>query len=174
MTYTSIINLVIDSVNQHLLEVLQTDLETSDTTRANTVRLGAFQADPTVGTGITVMTYCNDPDSDEWEHECYDYELGGPEMWWRRFTVKISQFYGQNVKDRMEGNALASSVLTRTEAALSRWRPNGVGPDSEGEVPVELQVKYSRNKAGGAPGSFIYRGVIFFQVRTDKNIYHIS
>lgn len=174
----SIINMVIESVNNHLTEILQDDVDTTDSTRAGLVRPGLLQDDPT-RFKVIAMTFPNDPDADgQWRSEIVvpngngadynppPYELGGGEMWYRRFTVQLEMFFGARI-DRDTSRQLATVILSRAERSIA-LAPVALGSDDFGEQGIQTRVMSSTLSQGGGDGQFIWYGKVWFQVLTGK------
>jgi len=176
----AIINMIIESVNDHLTELLQDDVDTSDSTRAGLVRPGLLQDDPT-RFKVSVMTFPNDPDADgQWRHEIVvpnangaehnppPYELGGGEMWYRRFTVQLEMFFSTRIT-RDNARQLAAVIISRAERSVA-LAPVALGIDEFGEEPLQTRVMSSTLTQGGGEGQFIWYGKIWFQVLTGKTL----
>jgi hypothetical protein len=178
----SVTNLLLSAVNDYLTEIMQNELDESDPTRAGMVRPGLLQDDPTKDK-VNILSFPNDPDaadSSSWRNEIVadkanggevnppPYEIGGGEMWYRRFTTQLELFFRTKVK-RDEAREYASIILSRAELAIARasiW----VGTDDFGEEPLQLRVMASSLSQGGGDGQFIWHGKIWWQVLTGKNL----
>lgn len=174
----SIINNLIDGVNLYLTERLQDDVAVDDPTRAGLVRPGLLQDDPT-RFHVSVLTFPNDPDSDNsWKHEIVvdnangqqynppPYELGGGEMWYRRFTTSLELFYRTSVK-REQARELSNVILSRAELAIAQF-PVANEVDDFGELALQVRVMSSLIDQGGGDGQAIWHGKIWWQVLTGK------
>lgn len=176
----SLVNMVIESVNTYLTEVLQTNIDTDDATRAGLVRPGLLQDDPT-RPKVSVLTFPNDPSVEGgWRNEIVvpngngadynppPYELGGGEMWYYRFTTELDLFWRPKVK-RDEARVLASIVLSRASRAIS-LAPIASGEDDFGETPIQLRLMKSELVQGGGEGQFIFYGKLFWQCLVGRNL----
>jgi len=178
MADESILNLIVDYANEQLLYNLQYLVEQSDETRGGLVRAGLLQDDP-LKNGINILTHIGDPEDElGWRHTIVradtlphhsppPYMLGGGEMWHRKFTTELMQFFKTSVK-RARARELASVILSRTEHAI-RTMKLGVGPDSFGEFAFKAFVHSSINTEAGGDGQFIWRGRIWWICLTEIN-----
>lgn len=175
--------MIMTFIDDNLVEDLQTSIPEEDITRANIVRAGPLQADPTVPK-VSVMSYPNDrADPEGWVHEVVpggtpnqatkdppSYQIGGGEMWYRHFTVEISMFFPPTIQGREESLNLATIVLARAERTLQLLNM-GLGPDDFGHLAVDLRVMKSNLQVGGGPDGptlKVYRGKIWYRVLTEK------
>jgi len=176
---TSIVNVLLDSVNTWLVEKLQTDIPTTDGTKAGLVRPGLLQDNP-LTYGISVLSYNNDPDDETgWGHSITQhdltslhnpqpYELGGGEMWFRRFTTK-AEMYWPTTYERQQARQSANVVLSRIEYYLRTYPMIDIS-DSFGEYAAQLFVIKDLISDGGGVGQFIHHGKIWWQVLTSKSV----
>lgn len=180
MSDVSIIDLLVESVNQSLLYRLHDSVDTTDPSRAYQVRIGLLQDDPTHG--VNILTHANDPDDVKgWLHAVVSgpgadlrtnlsnipYEIGGGELWFRRFTTELYIFCVPNAS-RDDSRREANVVLRRAEDAI-RHADIGVGPDSWNEYGLAMYVATSVNTEGGGPGQFIYHARVQFQILTGQS-----
>jgi hypothetical protein len=176
---SSVCNLLIDTVNTYLTEILQEFVDVTDETRAGTVRPGLLQDDPT-RFHISILTYSNDPDhQDRWRHSIVNhdlstgkrnppaYQLGGGSMWFRRFTTVLEQYWKPST-DRQRGRTLGNVVLSRAEHALNHAPINNL-VDSFGEYAVQMYVKSSTATDAGGQGQFITHSKIWWEVLTARD-----
>lgn len=176
---SSICNSLIAVANKDLTIQLQTLVGATDESHAFLVRAGLLQDDPTPG--VSILTHTNDPAKPgEWWHSVVAgpeeklsphidaYEIGGAELWWRRFTTTLTQFWSPT-DDRSTAEQLASLVLARSEYALKNLNLNSIGADDYGETPLMIHIVSSYNHEAGGPGQFIWRGQVRWQVLTIKS-----
>jgi len=178
MTDTSVLNLVIDKVNDDLEVALIEKVERTDDTRAGLVRTGLLQDDPTIYK-VSVLSYSNDVDrEDRWKHGVanYDiasasnppgYEIGGGGMWFRRFTTKI-EMYWKSSFNRQKARLNANVVLSRAEHTIKQVNMNGLA-DTFGEYATAIYVRNSELYEAGGQGQFITHAKIWWEVLTYKN-----
>lgn len=178
MTKSAIFSIA-SAITQNVSDVMQAFIETADETRAGLVRVGPLQASP-LSAGINILMQFNDPqDVKAWPHTILNhamarelgismptYELGGGEMWLRRYTLELTQFFRPG-SDRVTAEELAQIILTRAEWAIRTSKLGGT--DDFGEIPLQTYLYTSVNTEGGGPGQFIFRGRIKFSVLTQKN-----
>ena len=176
MADTSILNLIIDAAIDKLVEDLSTNI--SDETKAGLIRDGRLQDDPTQY-GITVLAYPNDPYDETWIHtvakgkehnllglDVPPYEIGGGEMWWRRFTAQLVMFFEPDV-NRHEARMRAMVVLSRAEWSLSNLSIGDLG-DTFGERGHKVFVVRSYTRHSGGTGTYIWKGMVNFVALTSK------
>ena len=151
---------------------------------AGVIKAGRLQADP-VKLQIAIMVHIGDPeDPDGWPdtHEAYNpttgrkmdvppTEVGGGSFWWRRGTVEFQYFGLKGKKDRDEARRIANVTRGRIERTInSSTRVPGT-TDSFGEMAMQSMSTLSRvSEGGGPPNSFIWRGVVRYQVRTYRDV----
>lgn len=170
--------MIAETVDAALLSEMQTLINSNDETRAGLVRVGKLQQNPVIPV-VSILTQANDPDSpDLWPHEIVKapptsesiipaYQIGGGEMWWRRFTTEIQQFWKTDT-DRETALKYSSVVLSRAEKTISTTLLGLI--DDFGEGAGSVNVIRSKNiEGGGPPRNFIYRGRIWWQVLTEKD-----
>lgn len=171
----AITNMIIQGVNQYLDNVMNTQIDISDPTKAGIVREGPLQDDPTKY-HVSVLTYPNDPDhEDQWLSEVTagsnspplgtplvtTYEIGGGEMWYERFCTTLELFWKSDV-NRDTALELSAVVLNRARAALRRMPVPYV--DDFGTTSLDLRVMKHQMIPSGGPSSFISHCKIYFQV----------
>ena len=139
MTTEQICTSLIGAMEDLLEAACQTNVADDDPSRALIVRAGRLQDDPTTNY-VHVLIHPNDPDDREtWHHEIIRenltamqnpwggadfrlpqgmYEIGGGEMWWRRFTIQLTMFWiGKNLT-RTQARDYSFLVLGRAEEAI--------------------------------------------------------
>lgn len=181
---TSVLNTIIEYANDGLVTQLKDLIGDDDYAKSMLVRVGQLQDDPTtnlnlLGASITVLTMMGDHDDpDKWVNtvlggpgqeirfDANPYEIGGGEIWWRRFTTKISQFWPETFT-REQARQWGHEVLSRAEYAI-KHAPLVGATDDYGECATEIKVVYSRNLEEGGPGQFIWQAKIWWQVMTGK------
>jgi hypothetical protein len=175
MTVTSVLNQITQRVLDALWQTLSDETGDDDPTKARLIRAGLLQDDPT-RYKISILVQPNDQDGDipEWRHILAPkeiappYEIGGSEMWLRRFTVILNMFWRPSLK-REAAMHHANILLSKAEDTLTRLSMTGVGPDTFGETALDLRVKSSHLSPGGGDGQFINYGKIWFEVLTGKD-----
>lgn len=175
---SNIFDLVIDAVNSRLLIDMQSLIDETDIARAGLVRAGVLQDNP-LKFGVSVLTHPNDiSDPKSWPHavvsgageklglQSYPYEIGGGEMWYRRFSTQIEQFWKAGTP-RESARRFSGTVLSRAEHAIKNANI-AVGADSFGETPIAVYLSSSYNSEGGGGNQFIWRGFIWWQCLTER------
>lgn len=173
----SITNLIITRVSDYLNLNLKETVDTGDDAQAGLVKAGLLQDDPT-RYRVNVTVHPNDPDAEfGWRDEVSSgkpsgdnaeppgYEIGGGELWYRRFTVMIEMFFRNRVKTNEEALELASIIRSRAEYYL-RHLPLSGWSDDFGEFALDLYVKASHLAQGGGEGQRIYHAKIWLAVLT--------
>lgn len=177
---TSMSHQIITSVNAYLLEVLRTEIAANDSTRAGLVRVGLLQDSP-IKTGITVLTYYNDPDDEAaWRHALVGesggfisgthplpFEVGGGSMWYRRFTTKVEMYFLPGTT-RALAEQLAAIISSRAEKAIID-APIPQAPDSFGEEALQYYLASSTNIEAGGIGQFIFHAKIWWSALCERN-----
>ena len=178
-TDTSVMNMLIDSINGALLSSCRTLLDASDVTKAGLVKPGLLQDDP-LKFGITVLTLANDPyHPGTWHHQLAkegpgnsgmvpSLETGGPdELWFRRFTTLI-QMYWPPTMNQQTSRQNANVVLSRCEKTIIDTQPVNMF-DTFGEGALEIFLAMSEISDAGGPGQYIHHAKIHWQCMTLKN-----
>lgn len=164
---TSTLNLLIDTMNDRLNEVLIG--ETVDSTKAGLVRAGKLQTDPT-DAGINILIHTGDED---WPDELYinqrgiqapTYEIGGNQWWMRRFVIELTLFF-DGEDNRIVAQQKALIIYSRAQKALTTM-DIPTYEDSFGEQPQMIQLRKSFIREGGGEGTFIWEGKLFVEFLT--------
>jgi hypothetical protein len=155
-----------------LLE-LMLDTNISDDAKANVVRPGRLQEDPTEN----IISVTIHPGMDRWHDEINKedegpllhlstYTIGGQDQyWWRRFIVKFDAFFTGGTRD--ESRRKMQLVFQRANHALITWDVAAeTAKDDYGESAQYIQVRDEWMREGGGEGDFNWRGEIFFEVLT--------
>lgn len=177
MAATSAVYSIAKAVADNLQHEMQTIVDTNDPTRGGLVRIGLLQQSP-ITAGINILVEFNDIDDERsWRHGIVSadgpmigiaqipYEVGGGQMWWRRYTIKMELFFRTGTT-RDDAENLAQVILSRAEVAIVNTNVDVT--DDFGETPLKAYVVSSTNTEGGGTGQFIFHTVIWFQVLTDR------
>ncbi len=180
MTVKSCVYETADAIADYLVEVMQTLVDQDDPTNARMVRKGNLQDSP-LKAFMNVLVQFNDPQDEKgWPHAILNheiarsigliniqpYELGGGEMWLRRYTLELEEFM-QPGTGREDAERLAGIILSRAEHALKQAPLPAT--DDFNETPLQVFLSTSTNIESGGPGQFIFHGRIKFSVLTEKN-----
>lgn len=170
----SVLNQIMDTVRDALWRELAEETSDNDPTKARLVRAGLLQDDPT-RYKVSILVLPNDQDGDIlWRHELAPkevappYEIGGSEMWLRRFTLILNMFWSPRTT-REQAMLNANILLSKAEDVLARLSVLTTRPDDFGEYALDLRVKSSHLAPGGGEGQFINYGKIWFEVLTGKD-----
>lgn len=177
----SIHNAILEKLRDALIKDLITDIPTSDTARAGSVKIGPFQGDPTPDEGrITISVHENDPDriakggvtgmNDEWSDDAEMIEVGGAATMNRRFTVKARCLFSNTREDEDEARSIASIVRSRLERSLMRISFAGVtsGTEYVSRGVLSPDVSGEMLQAGGPPDAYDYIIRLHFSVLTTR------
>ena len=103
------------------------------------------------------------------------YEIGGGEMWWRRYMIEFSIYYIDADLAQIHAARLTAGFLGALEQCInsvSRVNANGWNcaiTGAMGEVALRSQVIKSHAWEGGGPDDdYLWRGAVWAQVLTGK------
>ena len=176
-----IVSLITDAIVQDLAEALAKP----DASGSNLVRLGRLQDSPEEYQN-PILVHENDPtDPGKWAHSRvkhapiigfpYDlltpgyFEIGGSEMYYRRFTIELMLFLTQAGYDRNTAKKVIDLVHGRCIHALRNSKRIPGLHDEFGEHAVACKNGVGSSEmvmSGGPPDSWIGRGKIWFEVQT--------
>lgn len=147
------------------------------------VRGGNLQENP-VKARIYILVHVNDPDDPGWQdmttahrdtnlQEKFFYtpafEVGGGSLWWRRGSIEFGIFATKSKEDRDEVRRIANITKGRIEKVIALHTATLGTTDTLGEVAIKVLPITSRlEEGGGPPRSFIWRGVVRFQLLTER------
>src|SRR5258706_1968766 len=172
--------MILKYLDDILLNTLQSEISQSDPTRAGLVRVGPLQDDPT-RLRVNILTYNKEREDPEgWQHidiqegspthtkvDPSTSEIGGGELWYRRFTVELEIFFPPSIPDREESLRLATIILARAERTI-QVSSAALGPDDFGQICLLARVMKSNLTAAGGPGTEIYHVKLWVQALTEK------
>lgn len=173
---SSCISLLIKAQKEQLLDALVTDV--SDDSKAGSVVEGAMRQSPSEA---RISLYVR-PGTDQWRHvinadgkgfKAPVMEIGGNSgiggvFWRRRFIIEV-KVYLDGEQDRVKGQEIAHTVLSRAEHTLTMMSNGGLPPkDDFGEQASWAQVVTSYLEESGDSGFPIWRGEIFTEFITEK------
>ncbi len=162
---------LLDRLDAKLLE------QQVDSAKAGLVREGRLQADPTKRKINILIQQGGEewPDVLDTGAEPYGknalsaYETGGgaqAQSWRRRFQVELQFFFGTTT-NREAGRETANLVVSRAFNALFTWNLGIAAQyDGFGEHAYDLQLTNCYLDAGGGPGAFNWRGMIYLEFLT--------
>lgn len=169
---------ILTDMMQYTLDWLTATLNVnvSDETKTNLLRIGRLQSDPTIfETNLMIRA-----GGEEWPnirateaHHALKQigawsEIGGTraEFWLRRFRLEMKFFFVGEI-DQATAQQKANVLLSRTESYLLTMPLPNVS-DSFGEQAVWLDVDKTYLEESGGPGNYIHRGIIYFEVLTER------
>lgn len=168
-----------DTLSTALADRLEAKLLTdvSDETKADLVRQGRLQDDPTL-TPITILVH---PGDDTWPTDIYDqraysgivlpsaYEMDGTaNHYLRAFVIELSVFL-EGVSNRQSARATALTVLSRAEHAIFTMSVPSTRDDF-GELASMVQIAESYMREGGGEDVSIWRGAILVEFLTEQEL----
>jgi hypothetical protein len=178
-------NMLIDGLVAELVDKLITVIPDGDPTKANVVRAGKLQNNPTKGTGINVLVWPEEESKPGKLHTNREsakgivspvYEIGGGAFYSHPFRIYLLLHFKAYRGDegRIEARTQAYVLLSRIRKTLHMMalptNPNtGQPKDDFGESAIEIQIDDFWMREGGGDGQFIWRGEIsfFFLTHTD-------
>lgn len=170
MADTSIRNLLQDRITEHL-EAYMIDTVNATDSPLGLVKSGKLQSDPTVKRlNLLVREGGNDyPDillpKDYAPVTAPVFELGGAEMWLRRFICHYELFYiGQSDRDAARTSA---NIIFSRFARTIRDIPMGGLTDTFGETAILVRIIKHPMREGGGPGTFIWRAEHYIEFLTE-------
>jgi len=155
-----------------------------DYSGSDLVRLGRLMDDPE-GYENPICVHENDPDDPgEWLHQQATqlpghrtqwmpmgaFEIGGAEVWVRRFTVELNVYLTREGLEREAAKLVMDTVHGRAHHALHDENRLAGLRDEYGEVvwlSRNCVVKSRMVLSGGPPASWIGRGKLWIQVWTE-------
>ncbi|NIV33086.1 MAG: hypothetical protein GWN58_27655 [Anaerolineae bacterium] len=176
-----IVSLIADAIKADLEAAFSAD----DLAGSDLVRLGRLMDDPE-GYENPICVHENDPDNpDAWLHEQVQspssqnralnpfqspwFEVGGSEVWVRRFTIELHIYLTREGLEREEAKAVIDTVHGRAIHALRNSARIPGLIDEYGEQVWMSRCGVAKSRmilAGGPPTNWIGRGKIWFQAFT--------
>ena len=173
-----IVPMILNAMLIHLELKLQTELPSNE--RVGLIKVGRFQENPTkVSTYISLAP--GDPDDPNYQDGIASIkdieniglkvdarEIGGGELWWRRFTATVGCYW---IEDRLdEDEALEQSylVMGRLCNAIPLLNIGGL-IDQFGEEAQYPFLYATTNFEGGGQEKYIWRGKAKWQVLTYRS-----
>ena len=173
--------------------------ETEQVMKAGKINIGRYQDDPerlgesSQHPSVLVAIHYHDPQDmgQGWKHTLVSavessavnaayriptpYEIGGGEMWWRRFLIEFSIYYidadlAQRNAARLTAGFLgALEQCTNSASRVNTYGWNCAMTGAMGETAVRSQVIKSHAWEGGGPDDdYLWRGAVWTQVLTSK------
>lgn len=177
---TQIVNLILETMVTHLLTKMKTEIDNDDPTQADIVKMGLLQVaktldntqigisggdheDPNYKDGILTL---DDLPSIGWTTD--PREIGGGQLWFRRFVAKIEVYYILQAFDETTAHKHAYNTLGRLMYNIENAPIAGL-TDTYGETALKVFCfANSFFESGGPPASYIFRGKVLFQVLTER------
>lgn len=96
-------------------------------------------------------------------------EIGGPTMWWRRFTAQYGVFLPRSGMTEREAMAIAFTFYERLLRAIEKTYVTGLSTDGEVAVQVFLTDTTMFEGGGTREKTYIWRGKARFRVLTERS-----
>ena len=173
-----IVPMLLDRINDHLTTTLQTLVPEDDPIRANEVKIGRFQDSPTDYT-VWVAIINGDPDdpekkdgitslggNDDIAFNPYAREIGGGESWYRHGVAQFGCYFIG--KSEIEARELSFEVAGRICKYLATVPVTDL-TDNFGEQAIKLFAYGQTIFEGGGPGSYIWRGKVWWRCLTERS-----
>lgn len=177
---TQIVNLILTEMVTYLTQKMRTEIDPDDPSYAVIVKKGLLQTQKTqnnVQIGVTGGDH-EDPnykdgiltlgDLPSIGFEMDPREIGGGQMWMRRFVARLECYYIVQRFTEDQAHEVAYNTLGRLMANIEKAPIAGIR-DTFGEEAIKaFCFANSFFESGGPPASYIFRGKILFQVLTER------
>lgn len=195
---TQISDVLVDALVDALTSALQTNIDKADPAYVAHIQGGKLQADPVQkgeAWGNSIEVHLGDPDTIE---DTWVDELAGPEdpyvrmskwqipyaesggagfaglFWWRRGVVDINSYFIVNAEDfdRDKSRQVHNLLRRRVEETLGENHGNafiGLTNSAGNEHVVLFMPVKSKGVESGGPGSFIWRGRVWWQALVSRD-----
>lgn len=174
-----IVPMLLNEMQTHLENQLITLVPSNDPYRLGLVKVGRFQEDPTK-TISYVALQPGDPEDTNWKDgivtveqmenvglNLYAREIGGGELWWRRFTASIGCYWLQDRLEEDEAMEASYMIMGRLCSAIPQLNVGGLVDDFS-EI-AQFTILYATTFfQGGGPKKYIWRGKVMWQVLTER------
>lgn len=172
-----IVPMLLQSMLIHLEQKMQTELPASE--RVGIIKIGRFQDNPAkVSTYITLSP--GDPDDPSFQDGIVSLEdmkniginfpareIGGGELWWRRFTANVGCYWIEEKLDEEEALEQSYLIMGRLCDAIPLLNISGLS-DQFGEIAVQPFLYATTNFEGGGAEKYNWRGKAKWQVLTER------
>jgi hypothetical protein len=176
-----IVKLILDRFNETLTRALITDIPTDDLTRANIVKIGRFQDDPT-RYPISVAISPGDPEDPNYRdgivtlEQMHDIgfevparEIGGGSYWWRRGVLRLQCHFVLARHSEIDALTYAHSVLGRIEYTMDNTYLADLTDEFGEHAIVPFTYGNTFFESGGPPADYIWRGKVLWSVLTYRS-----
>ena len=169
-------------LRDHLTAKMTTDIAANDPTRADVVKIGLFQDDPTNKNVYLAIQGGNHEDPKENDGIITGYrmqtdvgidfpyarEIGGGQVWRRKVTIAIGCYFIRQKFVEEEATRQAYITLGRLLSSIETVNINGL-VDSFGERVIEVFCHGNTFfESGGPPSSYIFRGTASVSFLTER------
>jgi len=170
--------LILNRMLEHLANVLIA--QATDDLVPETIKIGRFQENP-VKTVVYVSLHPGDPEDPAFRDGIvtleqmqnigidleYPREIGGGQLWWRRFTAMIGCYWMQDRLDEWTAMDNSYVIEGRLCSAIQSVDLNNL-IDEFGEQPLMPFLYGSTFFEGGGKDQYIWRGKVLWQVLTAR------
>lgn len=173
--------MIMYAVRDHLRTVLVDEVPKDNPTRAIRVMVGRFLENPAkinVSAAISSGDF-EDPTMIDGRVDHPDLadrkvrflppaEVGGPEYWWRRFSIEVQVFFVR--KDYEEDVAIqyAYEFFGRLQKGLEQSPTNGLVDDFGEKSHEKPRIEAVTFFPSGGKGKWIFRGKVLFRLLTER------
>lgn len=180
VTDTHIVNLTLGTMVDYLRIKMIDEIDVADPTRASVIKKGLLQTQKTqnhIQIGVTGGDH-EDPNYKDGILSLGDLpeigfimdprEIGGGQMWMRRFVARLEIYYIVQRFDEDTAHEHAYNTLGRLMSLIEQAPVAGL-TDTFGEKAIKtFCFANTFFESGGPPASYIFRGKILFQVLTER------
>lgn len=173
--------MIMYTVRDHLQTVLVDEVPESNPTRAIKVQVGRFLDNPakiSVSAAISSGDF-EDPTVIDGRVDHPDLadrkirflpaaEVGGPEYWWRRFSIEVQVFFVRKEYEEDVAIQYAYEFFGRLQKGLEQAPTNGLVDDfgeKSNDTPIIESVTFFPS---GGKGKWIFRGKVLFRLLTER------
>ena len=175
-----LVDAVVASVQRHTIDLV----DPTDPARADVIKLGhLYQLNPTRPESNIYATISHgdkeDPrftdgivDAKSMYGAGFDVpvrEIGGPTMWWRRFTAQYGVFLPRSGLTEREAMVIAFTFYERLLRGIEEAYVVGLRSGNETAVSVHLIDTTMYESGGTHDQTFIWRGKARFRVLTERS-----
>lgn len=177
-----IVNSILDAITTNLIATCQTPIAADDITRADVIKKGMFQENPTLK-NVSLAVQGGDHEDpnyrdgivsiekmDDINFDIPPREIGGGVYWWRRGVVSVKCYFILEGLSENDAHQKAYQILGRAINGVETT-PMPLPIDEFGEKASQIFVSSNTfYESGGPPSNYLFRGKIFWQVLTERNM----
>jgi hypothetical protein len=177
-----IVPMILERFRQTLQATLIDSVHLENPIRANIVKVGRFQDDPT-RFPISVAISPGDPADPEYRDgivtmqeqkhsigfEIPPREIGGGQYWWRRGVLQVQCHFVLSRYPEPKATEYAYEVLGRILGSLERTNVADLTDDYGEHAIVPFAYANTYFESGGPPADYIWRGKVLWSVLTYRS-----